>query len=177
MTALLALDPTAAPPASDVPGSYIPESGVPESGVPESGRVTQLLSVTSRLISVLEREIEMLRGMKPSEMQQLQHDKIVLAAAYEAAVRALNADPAEMEQVTPAVRDELREATERVHGALAANEQALRAAKEATDRLLKHIVAEAERQRGQANGYGARAGKAVSLSSGDALSLSVDQRL
>lgn len=119
----------------------------------------------------------MLRGMKPSEMQQLQHDKIVLAAAYEAAVRALNADPAEMEQVTPAVRDELREATERFHGALAANEQALRAAKEATDRLLKHIVAEAERQRGQANGYGARAGKAVSLSSGDALSLSVDQRL
>ncbi|WP_119168020.1 hypothetical protein [Algihabitans albus] len=153
------------------------EATSPAVALGETGRVTQFLNVTSRLIDVLEREIKMLRSMKPAEMQQLQHDKIVLAAAYEAAVRGLNADPAELELVAPAIRAELRETTERFHGALAANEQALRAAKEATDRLLKHIVAEAERQRGQANAYSARAGKAVSLNSGDALSLSVDQRL
>lgn len=153
------------------------EAPLPSAPIEETGRVTQLLNVTSRLIDVLEREIGMLRGMKPAEMQQLQHDKIVLAAAYESAVRTLNADPAELELVAPAIRNELRETTERFHGALAANEQALRAAKTATDRLLKHIVAEAERQRGQANAYSARAGKAVSLNSGEALSLSVDQRL
>ncbi len=152
-----------------------PRAGAAPQGEP--ARVTQLLSVTSRLIGVLEREIDMLRDMKPSEMQQLQQDKIVLAAAYEAAVRELNADPAELEVVAPAVREELRETTERFHAALAANEQALRAAKEATDRLLKYMVAEADRQRGQANAYSARAGKAVAVTSGAALSLSVDQRL
>jgi flagellar biosynthesis/type III secretory pathway chaperone len=138
---------------------------------------TTLLSVTSRLIGVLEREIEMLRGMKPREMQSIQHDKIVLAAAYEAAVRDLNADEAAVASITPAVRAELAEATERFQSALQANERALRAAKDATDRLLKHIVSEAERQRGQASAYGARAGKAVAVPAGSALSLSVDQRL
>lgn len=144
---------------------------------PVTDAVTALLSVTSRLIGVLEQEIEMLRGMKPREMQGLQHDKIVLAAAYEAAVRDLQADEAAMSGVAPAVRAELRETTERFQTALQANERALRAAKDATDRLLKHIVAEAERQRGQANAYGARGGKAVATPAGGALSLSVDQRL
>jgi hypothetical protein len=142
-----------------------------------SPKVAELLSVTSRLISVLEREVEMLRGMKPSEMQALQHDKIVLTAAYEAAVRELNADAAGLEAIGPAVRAELRETTERFHACLAANEKALRAAREATDKLLKHIVAEAERQRGSANAYAARGGKAVAVGSAGALSLSVDQRL
>jgi flagellar biosynthesis/type III secretory pathway chaperone len=161
-----------------------PRSGTPESAegpAPQAGplpeRIAGLLSVTSRLIDVLEREIEMLRGMKPSEMQALQHDKIVLAAAYEAAVRDLNGDAAALEQVAPAVRAELRATTERFQAALAANERALRAAKEATDRLLKHIVAEAERQRGQPSAYGARGGRAVATAGAGALSLTVDRRL
>jgi hypothetical protein len=140
-------------------------------------KVLELLSVTSRLIAVLEREVEMLRAMKPSEMQGLQHDKIVLTAAYEAAARELEANPATARDIAPALREELRDTMQRFHACLAENERALRAAREATDTLLKHIVAEAERQRGQANAYGARGGKAIGVSHNNALSLSVDQRL
>lgn len=147
--------------------------------IPENAQVADLLKITSRLIEVLEREIEMLRAMKPSEMQSLQHDKIVLAAAYESAIRALESDPASASAITPAVREELRDVTERFHRVLAANERALRAAKEATNRVLKHIVAEVEKQQRGASGYGPSSHAAAPAAPVQrrAVSVSLDQRL
>lgn len=145
----------------------------------ENAQVADLLKITSRLIEVLEREIEMLRAMRPSEMQSLQHDKIVLAAAYESAIKALQGDPAAASAITPAVRAELRDVTERFHRVLAANERALRATKEATNRLLKHIVAEVEKQQRGPGTYGP--GPSVQATAVPtqrrAVSVTLDQRL
>jgi hypothetical protein len=144
-----------------------------------STQVTDLLKITSRLISVLEREIEMLRSMKPVEMQNLQQDKLVLAAAYESAVEALSGDAAMLEAVAPVVRDELRTVMARFQTVLGANERALRAARDATDRVLRHIVDEVERQRGTNSGYSA-SGSAASLSGytpRQGVAVTVDQRL
>lgn len=144
-----------------------------------STQVTDLLKITSRLISVLEREIEMLRAMKPVEMQNLQQDKLVLAAAYESALEALGTDPALLETIEPAVRNELREAMERFQTVLSANERALRAARDATDQVLRHIVDEVERQRGTTSGYSA-SGSVASLSGyapRKGVAVTLDQRL
>lgn len=147
--------------------------------IAENGQAADLLKITSRLIDVLEREIEMLRAMRPSEMQSLQQDKIMLAAAYESAIHALEADPAAAQLMAPSVRAELHEVTERFHRVLSTNEQALRAAREATNRMLKHIVAEAQKQQHGPATYGpaslAAAGRNSARRPG--VSLTFDQRL
>ncbi len=147
--------------------------------IPENAQVADLLKITTRLIEVLEREIEMLRAMKPSEMQSLQHDKIVLAAAYETAIRALQTEPGAAQTITPAVREELQEVTERFHRVLAANERALRATKEATNRLLKHIVSEVEKQQRGPGTYGpdSQARMPAAPTQRRAVSVTLDQRL
>lgn len=108
--------------------------------VRDTHAVTELLRTTSRLIGVLEREIDMLRQMKPSEMQALQEEKIVLAAAYESRLKQIAADPSLVDSMTPELKAELTQTTERFQHALVENERVLRAAKHATDSLLDAIV-------------------------------------
>ena len=139
----------------------------------------ELLTLTTRLIDVLKGEIDMLRQMEPNRMQELQRDKMVLAAAYESAVTRLKGREDDDDPVDPELRNDLKAATEVFHKALRANERALSAAREASQRLLSHIVAEVERQSGQSAGYIA-SGAVASLAGGRPtapLSISVDQSL
>ena len=139
----------------------------------------ELLTLTTRLIDVLKGEIELLRHMEPNRMQELQRDKVVLAAAYESAVSRLKTNMHEEEPVEPDLRKDLQAATEVFHKALRANERALSAARETSQRLLNHIVAEVERQSGQTAGYIA-SGAVATLAGGrptTPLSISLDQRL
>ncbi|MDZ7714109.1 MAG: hypothetical protein U5L06_13870 [Rhodovibrio sp.] len=112
----------------------------------EPAAVIDLLETTLRLIDVLEGEIEMLRGMNPEEMQALQHDKIVLAAAYESQLKRLRDQPELAAPLSNDLRAELKEATDAFQDVLAANERALRAAKTATDGVLQAVVDAANRQ-------------------------------
>jgi hypothetical protein len=112
----------------------------------EPAAVIDLLETTLRLIDVLEGEIEMLRGMNPAEMQALQQDKIVLAAAYESQLKRLTDQPELAEPLSQELRAELKEATDTFQEVLAANERALRAARTATDGVLQAVVDAANRQ-------------------------------
>jgi hypothetical protein len=112
----------------------------------EPTAVIDLLETTLRLIDVLEGEIEMLRGMNPEEMQALQQDKIVLAAAYESQLKRLRDRPELAAPLSEDLRAELKEATDTFQEVLAANERALRAAKTATDGVLQAVVDAANRQ-------------------------------
>jgi septal ring factor EnvC (AmiA/AmiB activator) len=84
--------------------------------------------------------------MNPEEMQALQQDKIVLAAAYESQLKRLSEQPETAASLSSGLRDELREATDTFQEVLAANERALRAAKTATKGVLKTVVDTANRQ-------------------------------
>ena len=125
---------------SRVDASHTPEPA------DEPTAVIDLLETTLRLIDVLEGEIEMLRGMNPDEMQALQHDKIVLAAAYESQLKRLRDRPELTGPLSEELRAELREATAYFQEVLAANERALRAARTATDGVLQAVVDAANRQ-------------------------------
>ncbi len=144
-----------------------------------ANQVTDLLKITARLIGVLEREIEMLRAMRPSEIEALQQDKIALTAAYEAQAKSLAGQPQLLEAVDPALRAELKARVDTFRSTLAANERALRAARHAGERVLRAIADEIDRKRREDAGYAARGNDA--LTSGAAprkpLSVAVDQRL
>lgn len=138
------------------------------------GAVTDLLHTTSRLIGVLEREIDMLREMQPSAMQALQEEKIVLAAAYESQLKRLAANPEVTDAMAPEMRADVRQVTARFQEALTENERALRAAKHATDSLLQAIVEGVDKQQPEVS-YAAN-GQHRTAGANAARSVAIDQR-
>ncbi len=112
--------------------------------------------------------------MRPSEMQALQEDKIVLAAAYESQVTALKEHPELLAKLSPDLRAELARAGERFQATLAENERALRAARQATEGLLKTVV-EALEQRDAPAAYSAAGTGDGALR--PAMALAVNRRL
>ena len=145
----------------------------------EATQVTEFLKVTTRLIGVLEREIDMLRAMKPSEIQSLQQDKIVLSAAYEAQVKALKGDPEILRGVSPDLRADLKSVIERFQSTLSENERGLRAARDVSERVLRAIADELEQRQNKNKGY-APAGPLPASPRGTAsrpLSVAYDERL
>lgn len=142
-------------------------------------RMTDLLAITSRLISCMEKEIGLLQSMRPDEMQALQLDKSALADAYEAHILALRGSPDEDAVVTTALRDELAEATEQFQAVLVENARALRAVKEVNDRVLKAIGQAVDEARGGPATYTAAGASAAQhrRAGRPALAVSLDQRL
>ena len=119
----------------------------------QSKQVTDFLKIMTRLMAVLEREIEMLRAMNPKEIQSLQQDKIVLSAAYESQIKAFKADPEILQSVSPGLRADLNAVIERFHAALTENERGLRAAREVSERILRAIADELEKRQNENKGY------------------------
>jgi hypothetical protein len=118
--------------------------------------MADLLAITSRLISCMEREIELLRTLKPKELRQLQQDKTTLADAYRAFVLALKEPDAGADAVTDVLKSELIEATERFHATLEDNLRALRAMRDVNERVMRAIVQALEEPRVQITGYNQR---------------------
>ncbi len=142
-------------------------------------QVNNLLQVTSRLIAVLDREVELLHASPSTEFEALQEEKSALTAAYETQTRSLTGHPELLEALQPVLRAELKRVTGRFKSAVAANEVALRAARETTQRVLQAIADELGRNRCDQAGYSAQ-GSAASSSrrmSGPPLSISLDRRL
>lgn len=145
----------------------------------ESNVVTDLLQVMDRLIDVLGREIDMVRAMKPMEIQSLQQDKIVLSAAYEGHLKALAEQPDLLRTLNPALRAQIDSAVDRFRQTLAKNERSLRAAKEVTERVLHMVAEELDKARREKSGYSAAGALPPTARSSAArpLSIAVDQRL
>ena len=145
----------------------------------KDSHINDLIQLSSRLIAVLEREVELLRAAKPSEIEKLQQEKSNLTAAYESQAKSLSSQPELLEALRPVLRSELKRVTDRFQSAVAANEVALRAARETTQRVLQAITDEIGKNQNENAGYSAR-GYAASSSqktSGQPLSISLDERL
>ncbi|MDY0882828.1 hypothetical protein ACFPL7_07700 [Dongia soli] len=122
----------------------------------KSSRIAELLAITSRLIACMEREVELLRNLKPQELRQLQSDKMALADAYRAFALALREPAPESEAVDDVLRQELVEATERFQAAVQDNLRALRAMRDVNERVMRAIVHALEEPRAQVTGYNSR---------------------
>jgi hypothetical protein len=142
----------------------------------KASRVAELLAVTSRLIHCMEREVELLRGMKPLEVKEMQVEKIALADTYRAYAMALKEPGEDLASVSSTLRDELTEATERFQAAVQDNLRALRAMRDVNERVMQAIVAALDDKRASVTGYDARGALRKGRRTGPAEPASVQQR-
>lgn len=142
-------------------------------------QVNDLLHVTSRLITVLEREVALLRSVPSTELEQLQQEKSTLTAAYESQARSLAGQPRLLEALEPVLRSELARVSGRFQSALAANERALRAARDTSQRVLQAIADEIDKTQRENAGYSSSGQTASAARPGSAppVSIAVDKRL
>ncbi len=111
--------------------------------------VNDLISITSRLIALMNTEVEKLRAHDIKAVETLQSEKSGLARAYETLIRELRKQPGILRDVAPALRDELVVKAREFQRLLVQNEVALRAAREVNARVLKAIAdAVMENQKG-----------------------------
>ncbi len=143
-----------------------------------TARAADLLQVLNRLIEVLREETALLRKMDPRAMQTLQHDKIVLTAAYESMLQRFREDPSLLEDEDGALRQRIMAASTAFQNTLTENARALFAVKEANERLFKAIIKAVEDQRSDSSGYSARGALAPKAAGrGPAVSIALDARL
>lgn len=134
--------------------------------------VGDLVAVTEKLSALMTRENEILRGLRPQDIKDLQAEKADLARGYDHFMQALRKEPGLLAGASAEARDALRDATVRFQKVMTDNERALRAARNVSERLLKAIVtAVSEKQTSAAayssagvlNGYGPRRAVAMTL--------------
>jgi hypothetical protein len=142
----------------------------------KSTRVAELLAITSHLISCMEREVELLRAMRPQDVKTLQADKIALADTYRAFAMALKDPGEDLGAVNQTLREELTEATERFEAAVHDNLRALRAMRDVNERVMRAIVGALEDKRAAVTGYDARGSLRKNRRAGTAEPASIQQR-
>ncbi|MGF1608283.1 MAG: hypothetical protein ACFCUQ_02725 [Kiloniellales bacterium] len=144
-----------------------------------TAQAADLLKVLNRLIEVLRQEIHMLQQMDPSAMQGLQHDKIVLTAAYESMLAKLRGDPEGLRNLPADMRQQILQLTSTFQTTLTENARALFAVKEANDRLFRAIVEaiEEKRKEGQPYSAGSGNGRSAAARGSQPLAVALDQRL
>lgn len=118
-----------------------------------ANRIADLVQITNRLSDLLEHESAILRTRKLTDMEAVRQDKIALSATYETHVRTLRSQPDMLADATPEMRQKLKAAFERLEKDLGENERGLRAAKETSNRVLRAIADEVDRQRRENMAY------------------------
>lgn len=121
-----------------------------------SPRFDALIRITSRLVELIDREVEILHARRPADIGPLQEEKAALVAAYEEEFEAVKTNPRDIAALEPALKAELVAVVERLNRAVAENARALDASREANDRLLKAIVDAVSESRAHAGPYSAK---------------------
>lgn len=142
-------------------------------------QINTLVMAASRLINLMNKEVQLLREMRVREISDLQGEKLELTALYEEALAMLAAEPDVMEALEPALKDELALLASRFDAAVLDNTRALSAVKDSHDRLLQAIVDSVAENRSKQKAYTAngaldnpRTGR-----NAPAISLTLDQNL
>ena len=139
-------------------------------------QIESLIQVAGRLIGLMEREIAMLRAMRPQDLETLRAEKAELVAAYEQRYQDLARHRDALARVTPALMEEFAAVSTRFNATLAENGRALSAARVAHERMMAAIVEAVKTNRGAGHGYSPR-GETQAGQDGGPVSLSLDCRL
>ena len=102
--------------------------------------VDHFIAIAAKLIRLMERETRLLTEMRPGEVAPLLEEKARLIQAYEDKAREFRDAPERLSGITAALREEFERIVRRFDAALTRNANALLAAQEANQRLLKAIV-------------------------------------
>lgn len=117
--------------------------------LPESKKFDELVSIASRLTALLERENDCLAKFDVRGITGLHEEKQALTQTYCLRVHELKKDPEAIAAVTATVRDEVKKVMARFDEVVKLNERALKATREANDRVLAAIIDAANKQQPQ----------------------------
>jgi uncharacterized protein YdhG (YjbR/CyaY superfamily) len=132
----------------------------------EQKQFEELVSVASRLTALLERENECLAKFDVRGITGLNEEKQALTQVYCLRVHELKKDPDALRAVTATIRDEVKKVLVRFDEVVKLNERALKATREANDRVLAAIVDAANKQAPQqVSGYSRSGGVAKTYGS------------
>ena len=107
-------------------------------------RMADLISVTSRLVDILERENEILRDRRHNDLSDLLDEKETIGRVYQARIMGLQEDSGQLKDVDEDERMKLKELAHKVDGLVAENARMLEAAMYASKRIVE-MVADAVR--------------------------------
>lgn len=107
-------------------------------------RMADLISVTSRLVDVLERENAILVERRHNDLADLLDEKETIGRVYQARIMGLQEDPEQLKDVDENERMKLKELAQTVDKLVAENARMLEAAMYASKRIVE-MVADAVR--------------------------------
>ncbi len=139
-------------------------------------QVTILLTLMKRLVQVMDHERALLKGMRVDALPDIQDEKLALAEAYEIEVARLRRSPETLVSLEPHVRSQLHEATRVLQESMTVNLQALVAARQVVERVLRNIGESLARGTRSVT-YGARGQAGEAEPTGQVISVAFDRRL
>ncbi len=144
-----------------------------------NNRLKDLITVTGRLVELLERENEALRVHKTSVVHELLDEKTALSRVYETRFKSLAEKPELLAETDQELRDKLVAFAGQVEELMSENAKLLRAAIEANRRVVDLIAEAVRNNQPSAGTYSAYAFTSTDGANAACLSvaLSVDQTL
>ena len=147
-------------------------------GIADNGTIRDLISLCTALIRLMRQETQCLKAMNPSAIAKLQDQKSALALSYHEQVRQLAGEPRCLQAVEPVLRDELKREMAALAEEVTLNERALRAARNANERVLQLIADAVSATRTKHDTYGRDGAPRAEARVGEKpVALSVDRRL
>jgi hypothetical protein len=116
-------------------------------------QIDNLVKVSAGLVSLLERETELLVHMKTPEVAALAEEKKELVRLYALAVRQLREHAGVLKAALPVVQEEIETALKRVHEVALRNEAAIQSARKVNEGVMKAIADVWNADRSAASGY------------------------
>ncbi|NQU60542.1 MAG: flagellar protein FlgN [Rhodospirillales bacterium] len=105
-----------------------------------TNRVNDLISITGRLASLLEKENIALRNKQNHDLNDILDEKVTLGRIYETRIMGLTENAEELDTVDPELRERLRGIGEKVQGLIEDNAKLLKVAIEANRRVVNLIA-------------------------------------
>lgn len=116
----------------------------------------------TQLMALMRQETELVRNKKYDQVERIQRHKVKLTKSFEGHQKALQKDLSVVEQLSSEERSELRSLYQAFRETLSENMLALKAAQDATDRVVKMIIGGVRKSRGlPEEGAQPRRGKAA----------------
>ena len=107
----------------------------------------ELIAVIRDITALTSRETDFLRAMELKKFAELHEKKMTLIGTYEEHTNRLRRDPDFASHLEPRLRDELTDATRRMHSAMEESRPALEAARTLNNRVATAIVEAVQSER------------------------------
>lgn len=138
--------------------------------------VTVLMTLMKRLQQVMDHERAILRSMRLDALPDVQDEKTALAEAYEIELGRLRTRPETLASLEAPIREQLYDAMRQFQDHVSANLNALLAAQNVVERVLRNIAESLTRQAASPV-YGAHGESAEAEPRGQVISVAFDRKL